>query len=509
MRLWQIWIPVLLLTTVVAAEESDWLSRSLEEVQARRNLYVQDSNTLAERQWSSPATKQSLREYIEAREMFLRQHDAAGLGLLSSATNFDPDNAAAWRMLALYWESLGRLDYAREAWRHVGRINPLDIDAQYFLGLELSKKGNVEGAAALLLSWRLGKGDEKLIQSTRPRPDKVMRAEAVLAESLYRLEESTAAEAMRQSLRNDMDDLIHGRARFQISQDKWLDLITLFQSDGAQRSAFDAVIVLLNLPMIDLQTRKTLLNLAIGIAILFDDGSEISAVINKIPDETIQVLAPNRSSESARVDLLFEVATLFSNLGNQDGSAWLYEDVLEIDPTNVMARNNLGYYEMEQGRIGPSVLRLLETAWRDAPEHPAILDSYGWLQYLKGRYEDDEDSPGSITLLEEAHTRSGDFPSAEILDHLGDAYYRSGNLDAARESWALALSILQDPDQRKAHILQSLELQKLVWGRRIRDAGAVYDLAFGDLQLKVGAKLAALDAGEPCPVHPLAVEAGK
>ncbi|MEE2907174.1 MAG: tetratricopeptide repeat protein [Planctomycetota bacterium] len=485
------------------------LSRSLAEVQARRNLYVQDSNTLAERQWSSPATKQSLRDYIEAREMLLRQRDAAGLGLLSSATHFDPDNAAAWRMLALYWEGIGRMDYAREAWHQVGRINPMDLEAQYFLGLESSKNGDVENAAAMLLSWRLGQGDELLVQSMRPRPDKVMRAEAVLAESLYRLKESAAAEAMRQSLRNDMADLIHGRARFQISQDKWLDLISLFQSDGAQRSAFDAVLVFFNLPVVDIQTRKTLLNLAIGIAILFDDGSEISAVINQIPDEMILALAPNRTSESARADLLFEVATLFSNLGNQDGAAWLYEDVLEIDPTNVMARNNLGYYELEQGRMDPAVLRLLETAWRDAPEHPAILDSYGWLQYLQGRYEDDEDAPGAISLLKEAHTRSGEFPSAEILDHLGDAYYRSGNTDAAREAWNQALSILEDPTERQAHMLQSLELQKMVWGRRIRDAGAVYDLNFGPMQVNIEAKLAALDAGEPCPVYPLATEAGE
>ncbi|MDG2422551.1 MAG: tetratricopeptide repeat protein [Phycisphaerales bacterium] len=498
------WIFALFLTISTVAVKSDVLSDQLNEVQNRRNLHIEDEGALVDRRWSFSSTKQSLREYIQAREMFIRGNDAAGLGLLSSATNFDKDNAAAWRMLALYWEGVGRQDYAREAWEQVGRINPHDVDSQYFLGLESSRKGNVEEAVSLLLSWRLGGGKESLVQSAVPRPDKVMRGEAVLAELLYNLNEPAAAETVRQSLRDDIDAMVKGKSRYRMGQDKWLDVISMFQSDGAQRSAFDGVMVLSDLPQINPQTRKSLLDMSIGIAILFDDGSEISTVIDQLPDSMIEYLVPEPVSQSARADLLFEIATLYSTMGNRAGAAWLYEDVLEHDPTNVMARNNLAYYEMVRGRLDSSTIRMLETAWRDAPEHPAILDSYGWLQYVQGRFEDDDEGPGAISLLEQANERSGQQPSPEILDHLGDAYYRAGQPEAAREAWSSGLAILLDPAHRQNQIRMLQELQGMVWGRRIRKESAVYDLEFGPLAISLEAKLVALDAGEPCPVQPLA-----
>ena len=47
------------------------------------------------------------------------------------------------------------------------------------------------------------------------------------------------------------------------------------------------------------------------------------------------------------------------------------------------------------------------------------------------------------------------------------------------------------------------EIQGSLWGRRIRNSNDLYDLAFGSLEVNLEAKLAALNAGEPCPVQPL------
>jgi len=494
---------MLVLSSQMAAAASDQLTDLLKDVQKRRDLHVVGEGDVANRIWSRPDTRQSLHEYIEARQLLLRGQDAAGLGMLSSATNFDPDNGAAWRMVALYWEGLGRADYAEQAWKQVGRINPQDVDAQYFLGLEAAERDDLEQAAALLLSWRLGGGKNVMLKSTRPRPDKVMRGEALLASLLYQIDEPQAAESLRQSLRRDIDAMINGRSRYQMGQDKWFDLISLFQTDGSQHSAFDALVVLYNLPQMKPKTRNDLFDMAVGVAVLFDDGSELSSLVDQMPEKTLEILVPQPTGDSAAAELLFQVAMLYSNMGNRDGAAWLYEDVLEHEPMNVMARNNLAYYEMVNGRLDSNVIRMIRTAWRDAPEQPAILDTYGWLQYLLGRFEDDDEGPGAISLLEEAHRRTADQPSPEILDHLGDAFYRVGRVDDARDAWTSALAILLDPRHRQEAVRLNQEIQGTIWGRRIRDPNELYDLAFGSLELNLESKLAALKTGEPCPVQPL------
>ena len=495
----------LLLGLVVSSSgmEPDQVSTVLLEVQQRLGLEVPESDVLASRAWQDPMVKESLGQYLMARDAIRRGDNAVGISLLSRATQLDRDNAAAWRKLAMLWERQGQGEIARESWRQVFRINPEDTDALHAIGMGAFRAGDFTEATRLLTAWRIDGGQRQLSQT---RPDRVLYAEGALRTAWTCLTSSRQRRRLRRSVRSDIDGLRRGSAGMVIPLDLWNQIISQLMAVSAHESAFDATATILPLVQDDGEQLKDWYRDLISHAILFDDGSRLSAVISSVDDEILDKLAPGMSGDQIRAGLLYEAAALFSNLGNQEGAAWLYADVLEHASTNVMARNNLGYHLLDQNRFDPYLQRLIESVWRDAPDDPAVLDTYGWMQYLLGRFADEEESPGAISLLEDANERSAEDPSPEILDHLGDTYYRLGDEESARKVWSQALSIIESQGHRAAWIASSTQLQQSLWRRRLRDPGTLYDLVFGELEALLREKLASLDAGSPCEVRPTFAE---
>ena len=113
-------------------------------------------------------------------------------------------------------------------------------------------------------------------------------------------------------------------------------------------------------------------------------------------------------------------------------------------------------------------------------------------------------------LVPEAHVQAGEYPSPEVLDHLGDVQYRLGDVDGAKESWFIAAAILTDLEARAESIARVDQLQENLWGwwgGRLKDSSALYDLETGPLKRRLKGKLAALAAGKRPAVRETASEA--
>ncbi len=115
----------------------------------------------------------------------------------------------------------------------------------------------------------------------------------------------------------------------------------------------------------------------------------------------------------------------------------MYRFVLSLDSEHAMAANNLGYALLEHGGDRDEAARLIERAYVNAPENPHVLDSLGWLRYKQGRLNDEDGALGlgAITLIRRAIDSDGGDPSPEVLSHLGDALWRAGRKDEARQAW--------------------------------------------------------------------------
>jgi tetratricopeptide (TPR) repeat protein len=113
--------------------------------------------------------------------------------------------------------------------------------------------------------------------------------------------------------------------------------------------------------------------------------------------------------------------------------------------------NALGFTLLESGESGLAEgYRLISRAVAAAPQNAAIVDSWGWAHYLHGDFE------RAIEYLEKADVLSGpENPNAEILDHLGDAYWRLGDQAEARTIWQRAIAA--EPEApRKADLERKL-----------------------------------------------------
>jgi tetratricopeptide (TPR) repeat protein len=115
--------------------------------------------------------------------------------------------------------------------------------------------------------------------------------------------------------------------------------------------------------------------------------------------------------------------------------------ILERDPDNPVALNNLGYYLAERGERLPEALDLTKRAVTIEPNNGSYLDSLGWVYFQMGQLGEAQ------RYLEQALENQPN--DATIHDHMGDLYLRQGRRDQARRSFERALSLSKEKEERQ------------------------------------------------------------
>jgi tetratricopeptide (TPR) repeat protein len=124
-----------------------------------------------------------------------------------------------------------------------------------------------------------------------------------------------------------------------------------------------------------------------------------------------------------------------------------FEHALELNPDQPQVLNYLGYSWVDQGVNLDKALGMIKKAVDASPNDGYIVDSLGWAYYRLGQIDD------AVTALEQAvQLRSTD---PEINDHLGDAYWRAGRTLEAKFQWNIAASVDTEGDV-KARVAKKL-----------------------------------------------------
>ena len=125
-----------------------------------------------------------------------------------------------------------------------------------------------------------------------------------------------------------------------------------------------------------------------------------------------------------------------------------FQRALELQPEQPLVLNYLAYSWAEQGRRLDEAQRMVERAVELRPDDGFIVDSLGWILYLRGRFDE------AVPMLERAVDLS---PGDPLLnDHLGDAYWQVGRLREARFQWRHALD-RDPPADQAAQLRDKLE----------------------------------------------------
>ena len=184
------------------------------------------------------------------------------------------------------------------------------------------------------------------------------------------------------------------------------------------------------------------------VAVLFDANRDDEI------DDTLVGLAIRFPDHAA--DLGYQRAMAAMRRGDAERAEQLMLDNLEVHPDHPVTNNDLAYTWAEDDRELDRALALARKAVDAEPDSEAYLDTLGWVHYKRGEFDeaaqwlrrslaaaqrkiDDADGVASRTQAMRVVRET----QAVVLDHLGDALYRSGQHSAALEAWQDALRRLE------------------------------------------------------------------
>ena len=142
-------------------------------------------------------------------------------------------------------------------------------------------------------------------------------------------------------------------------------------------------------------------------------------------------LAMTVDDEELREDFITMLADTYYYLDAHEESDRYYEKALGKNPDNATALNNYSYHLAERKERLDEALEMSQRSLELQPDNPAFLDTFGWIHYQKGSYEEAE------KWISKAIEASDD-PGATILEHYGDVLYKLGDKERAREYWQQA-----------------------------------------------------------------------
>lgn len=113
---------------------------------------------------------------------------------------------------------------------------------------------------------------------------------------------------------------------------------------------------------------------------------------------------------------------------NSDDS---YEKALKISPDNSNLLNNYAYYLSLRNANLDKATTMAKKAVDLDPENPANVDTYGWVLYKSGRFEE------SKIWIEKAIKLTNE-SDPDLLEHYGDVLFKLGDTGKAVEYWKKA-----------------------------------------------------------------------
>ena len=155
--------------------------------------------------------------------------------------------------------------------------------------------------------------------------------------------------------------------------------------------------------------------------ILKDDKRFVDAIKNY--DQALEIIPGN-------IDLLYARGLTGERIDDVELLERDMKSILKTEPDNAHALNALGFTLADRTDRIEEAYDYLKRAIQMKPEDPAFIDSYGWVNYRMGNYDE------AIRLLRKALSQVED---GEIAAHLGEVLWVSGKQQEALGIWNRAL----------------------------------------------------------------------
>ena len=342
-------------------------------------------------------------KYVEAivllAQLRLRAGDPqSAVAPLEAAVRLKPDVMQVRTLLADAYQAVGRSEDAASLIREQIKKTPQDSQSYLILGVILKKQNKNDEAR---------KAFEKALELN---PKNVVAINELTDLDLEARAFPTVHQRADALLQNDPKSapayFIHGRSyvvekNFAAAEAALRKAIELDPNLGA---AYDLLVA------------------------IYVEDNKLSEALKEL--ET--VLAKNPQYSPA----LLTSGIIYERMGNFAKARDNYEKVLALNPNFTPALNNLAYIYSEKLNNLDRAGELARKAHELAPAEPSVQDTFGWVLYRQGKYQE------AAELLEQSASKSPG--NGEIQFHLGMANYMMGRLDEARAALQKAVSVPGD-----------------------------------------------------------------
>ena len=129
-----------------------------------------------------------------------------------------------------------------------------------------------------------------------------------------------------------------------------------------------------------------------------------------------------------------------------------YDSALVYNPSNIGALNNYAYYLSVERRDLDKAEEMSYKTVKAEPNDATYLDTYAWILFEKGNYAE------ARIYIDNAMKSEGGDKSDVIVEHCGDIYYMTGDVDGALTYWKKALEMGSESKTLK----QKIEKKKYI-----------------------------------------------
>ena len=129
-----------------------------------------------------------------------------------------------------------------------------------------------------------------------------------------------------------------------------------------------------------------------------------------------------------------------------------YDSALVYNPSNIGALKNYAYYLSVERRDLDKAEEMSYKTVKAEPNNATYLDTYAWILFEKGNYAE------ARIYIDNAMKSEGGDKSDVIVEHCGDIYYMTGDVDGALTYWKKALEMGSESKTLK----QKIEKKKYI-----------------------------------------------
>ena len=131
-----------------------------------------------------------------------------------------------------------------------------------------------------------------------------------------------------------------------------------------------------------------------------------------------------------------------------------YDSALVYNPSNIGALNNYAYYLSVERRDLDKAEEMSYKTVKAEPNNATYLDTYAWILFEKGNYAE------ARIYIDNAMKSEGGDKSDVIVEHCGDIYYMTGDVDGALTYWKKALEMGSESKTLKQKRKNTLQNEK-------------------------------------------------